>query len=92
MTDKTFTVSASDVGGAVLFYKTSEMTSFVRVEDDTYTVNDTSDNGVYWFYAEDGSGNRSATVWVELKVENPVLEIVRGENNSVYITWDRESS
>ena len=50
MTDKTFTVSASDVGGAVLFYKTSEMTSFVRVEDDTYTVNDTSDNGVYWFY------------------------------------------
>ena len=89
-TDKTFTVSASDVGGAVLFYKTSEMTSFVRVEDDTYTVNDTSDNGVYWFYAEDGSGNRSATVWVELKVENPVLEIVRGENNSVYITWDGE--
>ena len=89
-TDKTFTVSASDVGGAVVFYKTSEMTSFVRVEDDTYTVNDTSDNGVYWFYAEDGSGNRSATVWVELKVENPVLEIVRGENNSVYITWDGE--
>ena len=89
-TDKTFTVSASDVGGAVLFYKTSEMTSFVRVEDDTYTVNDTSDNGVYWFYAEDGLGNRSERVWVELKVENPVLEIVRGENNSVYITWDGE--
>ncbi len=89
-TDKTFTVSASDIGGAVLFYKPSEMTSFVRAEDDTYTVNDTSDNGVYWFYAEDGSGNRSATVWVELKVENPVLEIVRGENNSVYITWDGE--
>ena len=89
-TDKTFTVSASDVGGAVLFYKTSEMTSFVRAEDDTYTVNDTSDNGVYWFYAEDGLGNRSERVWVELKVENPVLEIVRGENNSVYITWDEE--
>ena len=89
-TDKTFTVSASDVGGAVLFYKTSEMTSFVRAEDDTYTVNDTSDNGVYWFYAEDGLGNRSERVWVELKVENPVLEIVRGENNSVYITWDGE--
>ena len=89
-TDKTFTVSASDVNGAALFYKTSEMTSFVRVEDDTYTVNDTSDNGVYWFYAEDGLGNRSERVWVELKVENPVLEIVRGENNSVYITWDGE--
>ena len=89
-TDKTFTVSASDVSGAALFYKTSEMTSFVRVEDDTYTVNDTSDNGVYWFYAEDGLGNRSERVWVELKVENPVLEIVRGEHNSVYITWDGE--
>ena len=89
-TDKTFTVSASDVNGAALFYKTSEMTSFVRTEDDTYTVNDTSDNGVYWFYAEDGLGNRSERVWVELKVENPVLEIVRGENNSVYITWDEE--
>ncbi len=54
----------------------------------SYTVSKTQADGKYYFYAVDGLGNTSATVYVELNVEVPSIEIVRSiPENSVYVTW-----
>lgn len=92
-TDKGFTVTASDtLSGAKLFYKTPSMSGFSQTES-SYTVSNSAQDGKYYFYAEDGMGNRSNEVWIELRVLVPTATIVRSNtDNGVYATWTDNST
>ena len=68
-TNKTFTVSAVDIGSGVknLYMKSPNDLSFIAVGNTT-TVSEESSAGLYSFYAIDNVNNRTATYYVNLKV------------------------
>lgn len=57
----------------------------------SYTLSDTERNGRYYFYAEDGNGNRSDTYWLILSTEAPVGRLIKSQtDNSYTFVWDNE--
>lgn len=87
---QSFTVTASDeVSSSKLYVKYESEEWFSS--GNSYTVPNTERNGRYYFYAEDGNGNRSETSWVVLSTEEPVGRIIKSEtDNSVAFTWDSD--
>ena len=57
----------------------------------SYTIPDTERNGRYYFYAEDGNGNRSETSWIVLSTEDPTGSLIKSESdNSMSFVWNNE--
>ena len=89
-TSKAFTVSASDAGGEAKLYVKYESEEWFT-NGSRYTVPDTERNGRYYFYAEDGFGNKTDTKWVILSTEEPLGRMEQSSSdNSVSFTWDRD--
>ena len=87
---KAITVTASDeVSTAKLYVKFESEEWFTT--GSSYTIPDTERNGRYYFYAEDGHGNRSDTRWIILSTEEPSGSLVKSDSdNSVYFVWNNE--
>lgn len=57
----------------------------------TYTIPKTERNGRYYFYAEDGNGNRSETYWIVLSTEEPIGSLIKSDSdNSMSFVWNNE--
>lgn len=87
---KSFTITASDeVSTAKLYVKFESEEWFSS--GSSYTIPDTERNGRYYFYAEDGNGNRSETSWIVLSTEEPSGSLIKSESdNSVSFVWNNE--
>ena len=87
ITNKGFTVTATDSGGtATLYYKYENETW--KASGNSYTVPVTAKEGKYYFYAVDNLGNTTGTSWVILSTAAPTGRIVKSDtDNSVYFTW-----
>lgn len=87
---KGFTVTATDGSETEKLY--------IKFEDEewfstgsSYTIPDTERNGRYYFYAEDGVGNRSDTTWIVLSTEDPSGSFVKSDtDNSVSFVWNNQ--
>lgn len=56
-----------------------------------YTIPDTERNGRYYFYAEDGNGNRTETSWIVLSTEEPSGSLIKSDtDNSMKFVWNNE--
>ncbi len=87
-----FVVAAIDSSALSLYYKTPSMTEYALAVETSYVVNKTSPDGRYYFYAVDELGNISSTVWVELSVAVPVIEVIKSDtDNSRYVTWEGDN-
>ena len=89
------------VGNAIKVTATDEVSTaklYVKFESEewfstgnTYTIPDTERNGRYYFYAEDGNGNRSDTSWIVLSTEEPSGSLIKSESdNSMSFVWNNE--
>lgn len=87
---KAIKVTASDeVSTAKLYVKFESEEWFSP--GNTYTIPDTERNGRYYFYAEDGNGNRSETYWIVLSTEEPVGSLIKSDSdNSMSFVWNNE--
>ena len=75
-------------GNAKLYYKSPSDTEFRTSGSDGVGFTAYAKDGKYYFYAEDAMGNRSETVWIELYIPMPTVEIVSSNTeNKTYITW-----
>ena len=89
-TGSDFLVSAMDIiSGCKLYYKQPNETSYTQALANSIIFPLTGSDGKYYFYAEDGLGNRTETVWIELSVSLPIATIIKSStNNTAYATWD----
>lgn len=83
-------VTAKDeVSTAKLYVKFESEAWFSAGE--SYTVPNTERNGRYYFYAEDGNGNRSETCWIVLSTDEPSGSFVKSDSdNSLSFVWNNE--
>ena len=59
--------------------------------ENNYTISKTERNGKYYFYAEDGNGNRTDINWIILSTEDPVGNLIKSDtDNSRYFFWNNE--
>lgn len=87
---KSFTVTASDEVSTAKLYVKFESEEWFSTGS-SYTIPDTERNGRYYFYAEDGNGNRSETNWIVLSTEEPSGSLIKSESdNSVSFVWNNE--
>lgn len=57
----------------------------------SYTIPNTERNGRYYFYAEDGNGNRTETSWIVLSTEEPAGSLIKSDtDNSISFVWNNE--
>lgn len=84
------TVTASDeISTAKLYVKFESEEWFSS--GNTYTIPNTERNGRYYFYAEDGNGNRSETTWIVLSTEDPTGSLIKSDtDNSMSFVWNNE--
>ena len=83
-----YRITAKDeIGTATLYYQAVGQSGFTKCAGDYFDISVKSPDGKMYFYAVDDLGNRSATYWVELKVDAPNVIIVRNENE-VSLTWN----
>lgn len=90
-THSAFSVTASDENGVKLFYKGPSMSDFVCADSNTYdfTHDEYCLDGKYYFYAEDNSGLRSDTYWIEISLPVPVAEVIHSDvDSSVKVIWE----
>ncbi len=89
------------VGEAIKVTATDEVSTaklYVKFESEewfspgnTYTIPKTERNGRYYFYSEDGNGNRSETYWIVLSTEEPVGSLIKSDSdNSMSFVWNNE--
>lgn len=89
------------VGKAIKVTATDEISTsklYVKFESEewfsngnTYTIPDTERNGRYYFYAEDGNGNRTETSWIVLSTEEPSGSLIKSDaDNSMKFVWNNE--
>ena len=89
-TGKEFIVTASDGSGNAKLYVKYESEEWFS-SGSRYTVPVTERSGRYYFYAEDGSGNRSDTSWIVLSTEDPTGSLIKSEtDNSVSFVWNNQ--
>lgn len=90
-TGKAFTVSATDGSGTAKLYVKFESEEWFAAGSSSYTVPVTERSGRYYFYSEDGVGNRSDTSWVVLSTEDPSGNFVKSDSdNSVSFVWNNQ--
>lgn len=89
-TNGKFTVSANDNSGNVKLYYKKDNAAW-NTSGNGYTVSDTADEGIYYFYAADDYGNYTAEMWVQVGAELSGEFVKSDTDNSVYFTWDRPS-
>ena len=84
------TVTASDdISSAKLYVKFESEEWFSS--GSTYTIPNTERNGRYYFYAEDGNGNRTETSWIVLSTEEPAGSLIKSDSdNSMSFVWNNE--
>lgn len=84
------TVTASDdISSAKLYVKFESEEWFSS--GSTYTIPNTERNGRYYFYAEDGNGNRTETSWIVLSTEEPAGSLIKSDtDNSMSFVWNNE--
>lgn len=84
------TVTASDdISTAKLYVKFESEEWFSS--GNTYTIPNTERNGRYYFYAEDGNGNRTETSWIVLSTEEPAGSLIKSDtDNSMSFVWNNE--
>lgn len=88
---KAFTVSAADGSGTANLYVKFESEEWFSARSSSYTVPVTERSGRYYFYAEDGVGNRTDTSWVVLSTEEPSGSFVKSDtDNSVSFVWNNQ--
>ncbi len=86
----TISVSATDEVSTCKLYIKFESEEWFS-NGNTYTIPDTERNGRYYFYAEDGNGNRTETSWIVLSTEEPSGSLIKSDSdNSVKFVWDNE--
>lgn len=87
---KAIKVTASDEVSTAKLYVKFESEEWFSTGS-SYTIPDTERNGRYYFYAEDGNGNRSETSWIVLSTEDPVGSLIKSESdNSMSFIWNNE--
>lgn len=87
---KSFTVTATDEVSTSKLYVKFESEEWFSTGN-SYTIPDTERNGRYYFYAEDGNGNRSETNWIVLSTEEPSGSLIKSEtDNSMSFVWNNE--
>lgn len=89
-TNAEFTVSASDNSGSVKLYYKKDNAAW-NTSGNSYTVKDTAEEGIYYFYAADDYGNSTGEMWVQVGAELSGEFVKSDSDNSVYFTWDRPS-
>lgn len=78
-----------DIGPAKLYIKFESEEWFSS--ENNYTISKTERNGKYYFYAEDGNGNRTDINWIILSTEDPVGNLIKSDtDNSRYFFWNNE--
>lgn len=87
---KAIKVTAKDEVSTAKLYVKFESEEWFSTGD-TYTIPDTERNGRYYFYAEDGNGNRSETSWIVLSTEEPSGSLIKSDSdNSMSFVWNNE--
>lgn len=87
---KAITVSATDEVSTSKLYVKFESEEWFSTGS-SYTIPETERNGRYYFYAEDGNGNRSETSWIILSTEEPSGSLIKSESdNSMAFVWNNE--
>ncbi len=89
-TNGEFTVTASDNSGNVKLYHKKDNAVW-ETSGASYTVKDTAEEGIYYFYAVDDYGNATSEMWVTVGAELSGEFVKSDTDNSVYFTWDRAS-
>lgn len=85
-----FTVLATDnLGKVTLYYKFNE--SNWTSGGSSYFVSDAAEEGMYYFYAVDDSGNRTSEKWIQFGAEISGEFVKSDTDNTVFFTWDRPS-
>lgn len=87
-TNAGFTVKAEDNSGSVTLYQKVERDTW-RACGNSFTVDDSSEDNTYYFYAVDKFNNATDEVWVLLGSELSGEFVKSDTDNSVYFTWDR---
>jgi len=84
-----FTIRATDAhSGFTLYYKMPNSTSYVSASSSSVFFPVTNADGIYYFYAVDALGNRTATYTITLSVALPAVTISTVSNsNAKYISW-----
>ena len=87
--NKGFTVRAEDeIGTVTIYYKTPGKTTYTAVQTTGITIPENLNDGTYYFYAEDSSGNRTEVKTINLLVSPPKVEVIHDDNsNMVKIIW-----
>lgn len=89
-TGNTIKITATDAVSTAKLYVKFESEEWFS-SGSSYTLPDTERNGRYYFYAEDGNGNRSDTVWLILSTEDPVGSLIKSDSdNSMTFVWNNE--
>lgn len=87
---KSFTITAADEVSTAKLYVKFESEEWFSTGS-SYTIPDTERNGRYYFYAEDGNGNRSETNWIILSTEEPSGSLIKSDSdNSMSFVWNNE--
>lgn len=87
---KAIKVTASDEASTAKLYVKFESEEWFSTGG-SYTIPEIERNGRYYFYAEDGNGNRSETSWIVLSTEDPVGSLIKSESdNSMSFIWNNE--
>lgn len=87
---KAIKVTATDEISTVKLYVKFESEEWFSTGD-TYTIPETERNGRYYFYAEDGNGNRSDTSWIVLSTEEPSGSLIKSDSdNSMSFVWNNQ--
>lgn len=83
-------VTASDTISSAKLYVKFESEEWFS-SGSSYTIPTTERNGRYYFYAEDGNGNRSETSWIVLSTEDPSGSLIKSDSdNSMSFVWNNE--
>ncbi len=87
-TNGTFVVLAEDnSGNATLYYKLDDGNWVAS--GDRFSSSSNSEDGTYYFYAQDSYGNKTEEFWVQIGAELCGKFVKSSEDNSVYFTWER---
>ncbi len=88
LTNKSFTVTATDDSGQATLYYRYESEQWKTADGNSHTVQGGAREGKYSFYAEDDNNNQTAVVWIVYSTATPEGRIVKSDkDNSVYFTW-----
>ena len=83
-TNGEFTVTASDNSGNVKLYHKKDNAVW-ETSGASYTVKDTAEEGIYYFYAVDDYGNATSEMWVTVGIKRRVCKIRYRQQRVLYL-------